>query len=139
MADAPISRGSSRIDAARSSRNITASAKIAATIRPDLRSGEATTDARDVAAMARQIRATRMPGTRETGGRLFVPKTARDLAAIYTAIALELFSQYELGYMPVRAGAEGGFRRVAVRLRPQANVIARTRSGYYASRARPGM
>jgi Ca-activated chloride channel homolog len=77
--------------------------------------------------------------TRETGGRLFFPKTVRDLSGIYTAIAQELFSQYELGYMPVRSGEDGSFKRVAVRLRPETNAFARTRSGYYASRARPGL
>jgi len=78
--------------------------------------------------------------TRESGGRLFFPKMARDLAGIYTAIAQELFSQYELGYMPVRSVSDGGFRRVAVRVRPETNALARTRSGYYApSRATPGM
>ena len=78
--------------------------------------------------------------TRESGGRLFFPKMARDLSGIYTAIAQELFSQYELGYMPVRSVSDGGFRRVAVRVRPETNALARTRSGYYApSRATPGM
>jgi len=78
--------------------------------------------------------------TRESGGRLFSPKTARDLAGMYTAIAQELFSQYELGYMPVRSARDGVFRRVAVRVRPETNALARTRSGYYeASMATPGM
>ena len=49
--------------------------------------------------------------TRESGGRLFFPKMARDLAGIYTAIAQELFSQYELGYMPVRSVSDGGLTR----------------------------
>ena len=71
--------------------------------------------------------------TRESGGRLFVPKAALDLPGIYTAIAEELFSQYDLGYMPLRAVGDAGFRRVAVRLRPQTNALARTRTGYIAS------
>jgi len=78
--------------------------------------------------------------TRASGGRFFLPKTTRDLSGIYAAIAQELFSQYELGYMPVRAVSDGGFRRLAVRVRSQTNVLARTRSGYYASsRATTGM
>ncbi len=77
--------------------------------------------------------------TRESGGRLFAPKTARDLPGIYTAIAEELFSQYDLGYMPLRAVGNGDFRRVAVRLRPQTNALARTRTGYIASGARTAM
>jgi Ca-activated chloride channel homolog len=77
--------------------------------------------------------------TRESGGRLFVPKTRLELPGIYTAIAEELFSQYDLGYMPLRAAGEGGFRRVAVRLRPQTNALARTRTGYIASTTRAAM
>jgi Ca-activated chloride channel homolog len=77
--------------------------------------------------------------TRESGGRLFVPKTALDLPGIYTAIAEELFSQYDLGYMPLRAVGDGGFRRVAVRLRPQTNALARTRTGYIPSSTRAAM
>jgi len=78
--------------------------------------------------------------TRESGGRVFVPKSARDLSAIYSAIAQELSSQYELGYLPQRSVVEEGFRRVAVRVRPQTDAVARTRSGYYAtSRTRTGL
>jgi Ca-activated chloride channel homolog len=77
--------------------------------------------------------------TRESGGRLFEPKTAVDLPGIYSAIAEELFSQYDLGYMPLRAVGNGDFRRVAVRLRPQTNALARTRTGYIASSTRAAM
>jgi Ca-activated chloride channel homolog len=77
--------------------------------------------------------------TRESGGRLFVPKTALDLPGIYSAIAEELFSQYDLGYMPLRAVGDGGFRRIAVRLRPQTNALARTRTGYIPSSTRAAM
>jgi Ca-activated chloride channel family protein len=77
--------------------------------------------------------------TRESGGRLFVPKTALDLPGIYTAIAEELFSQYDLGYVPVRAAGDGNFRRVVVKLRPQTNALARTRTGYMASSTRAAM
>jgi Ca-activated chloride channel homolog len=75
---------------------------------------------------------------RDSGGRTFFPKSARDLPAIYNAIAQELASQYELGYLPARPGGDGAFRRVAVRLPPQTNAAARTRSGYYAARTSVG-
>jgi Ca-activated chloride channel family protein len=71
---------------------------------------------------------------RESGGRTFFPKTARELPGIYTAIAQELASQYELGYIPARPGGDGAFRRVMVRI-AGANALARTRSGYYTIRA----
>jgi Ca-activated chloride channel family protein len=76
---------------------------------------------------------------RESGGRTFFPTTARELPGIYTAIAQELASQYELGYIPVRPGGDGAFRRVMVRIAPAANALARTRSGYYAQRSPGGM
>jgi len=75
---------------------------------------------------------------RESGGRTFFPKSALELPAVYTAIAQELASQYELGYMPARPGGDGAFRRVAVRVPPHTNARARTRSGYYAPRTRAG-
>jgi Ca-activated chloride channel family protein len=71
---------------------------------------------------------------RESGGRTFFPKSARELPGIYTAIAQELASQYELGYVPVRPGGDGAFRRIMVRIAPGANALARTRTGYYARR-----
>ena len=76
---------------------------------------------------------------RESGGRTFFPKTTRELPAIYNAIAQELASQYQLGYIPVRPGGDGAFRRVMVRIAPGANALARTRSGYYAQRTPAGM
>jgi Ca-activated chloride channel homolog len=75
--------------------------------------------------------------TRDSGGRLFEPTAAGDLPGIYCAIAEELFSQYDLGYRPLRAG-EGDFRRVMVRL-SQTNAVARTRTGYIASSPRTAM
>jgi Ca-activated chloride channel homolog len=73
----------------------------------------------------------------ETGGRAFAPKAASELPAIYDSIAQELANQYELGYVPVKAGGFGEFRRVLVRLAASTSSLARTRSGYYASRT-PG-
>jgi Ca-activated chloride channel family protein len=68
----------------------------------------------------------------ETGGRLFMPKRPTELGDVYTQIADELTHQYIVGYLSTNAGADGEWRRVAVRVnRP--NVQARTRSGYFAS------
>jgi Ca-activated chloride channel family protein len=68
----------------------------------------------------------------ETGGRLFLPKRPTDLVDVYTQIANELTNQYIVGYLSNNAGADGAWRRVAVRVgRP--NLQARTRAGYYAA------
>src|SRR6516165_1230597 len=83
------SRGSSGDDAERSRCNITANATIAAAISPSFKSGDATTDVPDVAAIATQIKATRPAGTRErdvrlagaTGGRMKKAAVASATAA----------------------------------------------------------
>jgi Ca-activated chloride channel family protein len=68
----------------------------------------------------------------ETGGRLFLPKRPTELADVYTQIANELTHQYIVGYLSTNLGADGAWRRVAVRVN-RSNVQARTRSGYFAS------
>ena len=72
---------------------------------------------------------------RESGGRLFTPRTARELPAIYDAIAQELSHQYVIGYLPSE-GANGTFRRVSVGVLQPRVGVARTRAGYYADRGR---
>jgi Ca-activated chloride channel family protein len=101
----------------------------------------------DVALMRRvdmdesMLRAAYVMGAvaRESGGRTFFPKFARELPGIYTAIGQELASQYQLGYVPARPGGDGAFRRVAVRVPTRQNALARTRSGYYAPGAKRGL
>jgi Ca-activated chloride channel homolog len=72
---------------------------------------------------------------RESGGRLFTPRTARELPAIYDAVAEELSHQYVIGYLPSQ-GADGTLRRVSVGVLQPHVGVARTRAGYYADRAR---
>lgn len=74
---------------------------------------------------------------RESGGRLFSPRTARELPAIYDAIAEELSHQYVIGYLPSQ-GADGMFRRISVGVLQPSVGVARTRAGYYANRSRTG-
>jgi len=73
---------------------------------------------------------------RDTGGRIFFPTSARELGTIYDVVAQELASQYQLGYVPLRPGGDGTFRRVSVKVLPSTGGVARTRSGYTASRRR---
>jgi Ca-activated chloride channel family protein len=69
----------------------------------------------------------------ETGGLVFFPTTAAELPRIYDTIARELTSQYALGYVSSTPRLDGAFTRVALKLLPPAQGIARTRSGYLAS------
>jgi Ca-activated chloride channel homolog len=70
----------------------------------------------------------------DSGGRIFFPTASAELAGVYSAIAREFASQYDLGYVPAKPG-DGTFRRIAVRVLAPASGIARTRSGYQASRS----
>jgi len=72
---------------------------------------------------------------RESGGRLFSPRTARELPVIYDAIGQELRHQYVIGYLPSQ-GADGTFRHISVRVLEPRVGVARTRAGYYADRGR---
>lgn len=74
---------------------------------------------------------------RESGGRLFTPRAAHELPAIYDVIAEELSSQYVIGYVPDRP-ADGMFRRISVGvLQPRVGAV-RTRAGYYAEKRATG-
>jgi Ca-activated chloride channel family protein len=72
---------------------------------------------------------------RESGGRLFTPRTPRELPAIYDAIAEELSQQYVIGYLP-NEGADRTFRHISVGVVQPRVGVARTRAGYYADRGR---
>ena len=69
----------------------------------------------------------------ETGARSFFPTDISQLAGVYSAITQELASQYALGYTSSNLKRDGGFRKVFVRV-DEANVRARTRSGYIVSK-----
>lgn len=67
----------------------------------------------------------------ETGGRVFFPQRAEELAAIYGQIADELSSQYVIGYTPRNQRRDGAWRRVVVQT-GRSGLVARTKRGYYA-------
>jgi Ca-activated chloride channel family protein len=71
---------------------------------------------------------------RESGGRLFTPRTARELRGIYEAIGQELSHQYVIGYVSSQR-ADGRFRHISVGVLQPCVGAARTRAGYYAADA----
>jgi VWFA-related protein len=72
----------------------------------------------------------------ETGGRLFLPRTADALPGIYKDIADELASQYVIGYVSNNDAPRSAWRTLSVRvMRP--DLHARSRPGYYATASRP--
>jgi VWFA-related protein len=72
--------------------------------------------------------------TLDTGGRAFFPTTATELPRVYDAVARELGNQYTLAYVAPAASQRQALRRIAVRLVPPAQGVARTRTGYLANR-----
>jgi Ca-activated chloride channel homolog len=73
--------------------------------------------------------------SQETGGRVYHVDDATQLQGVYQQIADELASQYYIGYTSKNLKRDGAWRKVMVRLnRP--NVVARTKTGYFASKAR---
>ena len=68
----------------------------------------------------------------ETGARSFFPTDISQLAGVYDVITQELANQYAIGYTSKNPKQDGAFRRVVVRV-SEANVKARTRSGYQAT------
>jgi Ca-activated chloride channel homolog len=73
--------------------------------------------------------------SQETGGRSYFADDAAQLAGIYAKIADELTQQYNLGYSPSNTARNGAWRRVFVKV-TRGDVVARTRTGYYAPRPR---
>ncbi|MBI1745843.1 MAG: VWA domain-containing protein [Acidobacteria bacterium] len=70
-----------------------------------------------------------------TGGQAFLPDKAADLEAVFRQIAAELQAQYLLGFYVSHPRADGGFRRISVRVPKQPELRVRARQGYYAPTA----
>ena len=69
---------------------------------------------------------------RETGGVAYFPKSAEELLASSTRVALDLREQYTLGFSPDTAVAGSAFRRIGVKVlaKGRGHLNVRTRSGY---------
>ena len=67
---------------------------------------------------------------RETGGRTIRVKSIEQIGQAFEQIALELRSQYLLGYSPSSSRHDRSFRRIHVKVRGR-NYTVRTRTGYY--------
>lgn len=69
----------------------------------------------------------------ETGAQAFFPESARQLGAVYDAIAEELSNQYSIGYAPRNPRSDGRFRRIVVRVTSRPELRPRARTGYVAA------
>lgn len=74
--------------------------------------------------------------TQETGGRVIdVGNKPEKLKQAFDQIALELRSQYNIGYTSINTAQDGTFRKVEIRLKDKDYKI-QARSGYYAGAKR---
>jgi Ca-activated chloride channel homolog len=71
----------------------------------------------------------------QTGGRMYSPKRAQDLAGTYSEIADDLRIQYLVNYASSNPERDNRWRAIRVEVRDHPEAVARTRKGYYATRA----
>jgi len=64
-----------------------------------------------------------------TGGQVFTPRSARDLAGIYDKILEDLAAQYVIGYVSDNPARYGKFRKIKVTTRVP-GLVVRHRTGY---------
>jgi Ca-activated chloride channel family protein len=72
-----------------------------------------------------------------SGGRAFFATSVNDLNDICTRIAVELQSQYVLGYISTNASKNGQWRKISVKVEPGKNsprLHVRAKRGYYTAR-----
>lgn len=71
--------------------------------------------------------------SKETGGRLFEVSKKQPIEKIYEAIEEDLRNQYNLGYTPDPADAEGSYHKISLKAK-QKDLVVQAREGYYANR-----
>jgi VWFA-related protein len=69
--------------------------------------------------------------TDETGGRMIVVRSEKNLEAAFDQISEELRSQYTIGYTPTNKKRDGSYRKIKVEMKDK-EYSALTRRGYYA-------
>ena len=69
--------------------------------------------------------------TDETGGRMIVVRSEKNLEQAFDQISEELRSQYTLGYVPSNKARDGGYRKIKVEMKNK-EYSALARRGYYA-------
>jgi hypothetical protein len=67
----------------------------------------------------------------ETGGRMIVVRSEKNLEAAFDQISEELRSQYTIGYSPTNKKHDGSYRKIKVEMKNKEYSVL-TRRGYYA-------
>lgn len=66
----------------------------------------------------------------QTGGAVYVPKSADDLDSAFTQIAADLAQQYILSYYPAPDKRDGKYHLIAVAVKTRPNARVRARKGF---------
>ncbi|MBN8729339.1 MAG: VWA domain-containing protein [Acidobacteria bacterium] len=69
-----------------------------------------------------------------SGGLSYFPKEVTAVDEIATQVAHEIRNQYILAYSPSEQALDGTFRQIKVQVKGPGRPVARTRSGYYATK-----
>jgi Ca-activated chloride channel family protein len=72
--------------------------------------------------------------TESTGGRVFYPKDVSEVDRIAHQVAHDIRNQYTIAYTPSNLALDGTYRQIKVAVKAPGNPVARTRSGYYATK-----
>ncbi|MGD1069176.1 MAG: VWA domain-containing protein [Bryobacteraceae bacterium] len=71
-----------------------------------------------------------------TGGQVFYPKDVSEVDRIAHQVAHDIRNQYTITYTPSNTALDGSFRQIKVLVKAPGNPVARTRTGYYATKER---
>ena len=71
-----------------------------------------------------------------TGGQVFYPKDVSEVEKIAHEVAHDIRNQYTIAYTPTNQALDGTFRQIKVVVKAPGIPMARTRSGYYATKDR---
>jgi VWFA-related protein len=72
--------------------------------------------------------------TSATGGLAYFPKDVSNVEEIASQVAHEIRNQYILAYSPSEQNLDGTYRQIRVAVKGPGRPMARTRSGYYATK-----
>jgi len=72
--------------------------------------------------------------TESTGGTVFYPKDVSEVDRIAHQVARDIRNQYTIAYTPTNPALDGKYRQIKLVVKAPGNPVARTRSGYYATK-----
>jgi Ca-activated chloride channel family protein len=71
-----------------------------------------------------------------TGGQDFYPKDVSEVDKIAHEVAHDIRNQYTITYTPTNTALDGSFRQIKIMVKAPGSPVARTRTGYFATKDR---